>query len=388
MSQPMMKRLAVALLIETSNSYARGLLRGIGSYIHEHGRWIISLPEQRRGEVLPDWLENWSGDGIIARVENHSIAKVVRKARLPVVDVSAGRFLPDVPCVETHNENIARLGVEHFVERGFRNLAFCGDPAFHWANERQDFFQKKARELGLGCQVFVSTSGSEEHSLIRQQQEMREWVLGLPKPIGVMACYDIKAQQLLEVCRSVGTAVPEEVAVLGVDDDELLCSITTPPLSSVILNTHQTGYEAAHLLDRMLAGEEVEAVVHLINPLGIHTRQSTDVLAIEDRDVATSVRFIREHACDGINVEDVLGTVLLSRRVLERLFKKYLGHTPHEEIVRVKVERVKRLLSETDLGVGEVARRTGFRHVEYLSATFKKITGIAPITYRRQSRGK
>jgi LacI family transcriptional regulator len=381
-------RPAVALLIETSNAYARGILLGIVSYIRAHQPWSIYLPEQGRGDTSAEWLLRWRGDGLIARIENKRIAALVGQTGLPVVDVSAGRYLPRAPCVETDNLAIARAAVDHLLERGFRNLAFCGDPVFAWSNERQEYFQQIVAQKGLHGFVFASSSGRTRKVLLaRQQQELTEWVRSLPKPAGVFACYDIKAQQLLEVCRAIDLAVPEELAVLGVDNDELLCNLATPPLSSVILNTQRTGYEAAALLDRLLTGQEIPAEIARIAPLGIQTRQSTDTSVIDDREVATAVRFIREHACDGINVEDVLSAVPLSRRVLERLFRKYLGRTPHEEIVRLKVERVKMLLAETDLSMVEIARRSGFHHVEYLSAAFKRTLGMAPSQYRRQSQG-
>jgi LacI family transcriptional regulator len=382
-------RPAVALLIETSNAYARGLLLGIVSYVRAHQPWSIYLPEQGRGDPSADWLLRWRGDGLIARIETKHIARIVAQTGLPVVDVSAGRYLPHVPCVETDNRAIAQLAIEHFLERGFRNLAFCGEPVFAWSNERQHYFQEIAMQKGLRCFVFAPSSGRGRKKVLlaRQQQELTEWVRSLPKPAGVFACYDIKAQQLLEVCRMLGLAVPEELAVLGVDNDELLCNLATPPLSSVILNTHRTGYEAAALLDRLLAGHKVPPKVFPIAPLGIQTRQSTDILAIDNCEVAAAVRFIREHACTGINVEDVLAAAPLSRRVLESLFRKYLGRTPHEEIVRLKVERVKLLLAETNLSMAEIARHSGFHSVEYLSAAFKKTVGVSPRQYRRQSQG-
>lgn len=382
-------RPAVALLIETSNAYARGLLLGIVSYIQTHQPWSIYLPEQGRGDPSADWLLRWRGDGLIARIENARIADIVARTGLPVVDVSAGRYLPHVPCVETDNQVIAQAAVEHFVERGFRNVAFCGEPVFAWSNERQHYFQDIAAQKGLRCFLFTPSlgRGRKKVFLAQQQQELAEWVRSLPKPAGVFACYDIKAQQLLEVCRTLGLAVPEELAVLGADNDELLCNLATPPLSSVILNTQRTGYEAAALLDRLLTGQKVPPEVVRIAPLGIQTRQSTDTLAIDNREVAEAMRFIREQACAGINVEDVLSAVPLSRRVLESRFRKYLGRTPHEEIVRLKVERVKLLLAETDLNMAEIARRSGFHHVEYLSTAFKKTVGISPREYRRQSQG-
>ena len=198
-----------------------------------------------------------------------------------------------------------------------------------------------------------------------------------------MACYDIKAQQLLDVCRELNIAVPEEVAVIGVDNDELLCELADPPLSSVISNTHRTGYEAASLLNQMMSGVKVEPEASLIRPLGIKTRQSTDTLAIDDADVAAAVRFIRENAWKGINVSDVLREVPVTRRSIESRFRKILGRTPHEEITRLKIDRVRQLLLETDLSLSAIARRTGFQHDEYLSVAFKKAVGVSHSHFRR-----
>ena len=172
------------------------------------------------------------------------------------------------------------------------------------------------------------------------------------------------------------------VAVIGVDNDELLCELSDPPLSSVIPNSHRTGYEAAKLLDEMMRGKTARGETHLIPPLGIATRQSTDVLAIEDRNVARAVRFIRQHACDGINVKDVLKEVPHSRTLLESHFKKLLGRTPHEEILRVKLNRVKQLLTDTDLSLEQIAQRAGFPHVEYLSVAFHREVGMPPSKFR------
>lgn len=382
----MKRRPAVALLVETSNSYARGLLEGVIAYVREHSAWSIVLPEQERGARPPVWLENWRGDGIIARIETPQIAQAVCKTGLPVVDVSAARRVLDVPWVETDDAAIARLAAEHLMERGFRNLGFCGEPEFNWSKWRCDCFQQIVEQRG--CRFFNFTSQSRYAPNYRWDQEKRrliEWVSSLPKPVGIMACYDIKAQQLLDTCREIDVSVPEEVAVVGVDNDELLCNLSTPPLSSVIPDTHRTGYEAARLLDRLMAGEKIPAEAHLIEPLGIATRQSSDVLAIEDRQIAAAVRFIREHACDGINVKDVLRIVPLSRRVLEARFRKIMGHTPHEAIVKHRLNRVRQLLRETELPLAEIAQRAGFEHVEYLSVTFKRHFGVPPGRFRQQT---
>ena len=381
------KRRSVALLVETSNAYARGLLQGIVQYVREqHTPWSMHLFEQGRGDRPPPWLAKWKGDGIIARIENRDIARVVRKTGLPIVDVSAARTMTDVPCVETNDKAIAQLAAQHLLERGFRNFGFCGETPFKWAEWRRDYFCEYLQQHGYPCAVY-ETSASDVHGTSdREQQRMIAWLRELPKPIGIMACYDIKAQQLLDACRVLGAAVPEEIAVIGVDNDELLCNLSCPPLSSVQPDTLRTGYAAAACLDRMMSGDDVPPDLILLDPVGVVTRQSTDVLAIEDRNVAAAVRYIREHAYDGINVSDVLKQVPLSRRALEKRFQELIGRTPHEEIARLRIERVKQLLVETDLSMELIAERSGFSYVEYLSVAFKRATGQSPRTYRQTYR--
>jgi LacI family transcriptional regulator len=382
-----MPRRSVALLIETSNSYSRGVLEGITQYVRHHERWSIFLPEQERGGRPPQWLGRWNGDGIIARIETDEIAASLRKAKLPVVDVSAARHLPDIPWVETDDEAIAELGVQHLLDRGFRNLAYCGDPGFNWSNWRRDKIRALGESAGVAASVYDSLSrNAPKYSWDREKRGLAKWLSGLPRPIGIFACYDIQAQKLLEVCRELSIAVPEEIAVLGVDNDQLLCELSDPPLSSIICNTQRTGFEAAALLDRMMNGEQIDSAPVLVAPMGIRARQSTDILAIDDPDVATALRFIREHALEGINVADVIRHVPLSRRVLESRFKKILGRSPHEELTRLKLDRIKELLTETDLSLSDIARRTGFEHDEYMCVFFRKLKGMPPGQFRQLNR--
>jgi LacI family transcriptional regulator len=380
----MRRRRAVALLVETSNAYARGVLAGIVTYVRGHEPWSLFLPELGRGDTPPAWLARWRGDGIIARIETPEIARAVARTGLPVVDVSAGRHLPSAPWVETDDREIARLAVEHLLERGFRTLGYCGDPRFNWSRWREEHFARRAAEAGVEVRVYRSRSPAPD----RERRELAEWARRLPKPAGVLACYDIMAQRLLDACRDAGVAVPDEVAVLGVDDDPLLCDLASPPLSSVIPNTRRTGYEAAALLARLMSGERVPPEAVLVPPLGIHTRHSTDVLALEDREIAAAVRFIREHACDGATVADLLKAVPLSRRVLESRYRKATGRTPHQDLLRIRIERVKQLLAETDHSLERIAGLAGFNHPEYMSVAFKRETGMTPGRYRRRARPK
>jgi LacI family transcriptional regulator len=375
----------VALLVETSNAYARGLLRGIVSYIREHRPWSLYLSEHNRGDRPPGWLAGWKGPGIIARIETPAMAAVARKLQMPIVDVSAARLIPSLPWFETDDGAIAHLAAEHLIECGFKQFAFAGDERFNWSNWRCEHYQRSLKAAGHECHVYRPSKGFSIDDE-RQVDELAQWIRQLPKPVGIMACYDLRGQQVLDACRREGVAVPEDVAVLGVDNDDLLCELSDPPLSSVIPNAHRTGYEAARLLDEMMGGRKARGETHLIPPLGIATRQSTDVLAIEDRNVARAVHFIRQHACDGIKVNDVLRAVPHSRRLLESRFKKFLGRTPHEEILRVRLNRVKQLLTETDLSLEQIAERAGFAHVEYLSVAFRREEGMPPSAFRSLNR--
>jgi LacI family transcriptional regulator len=382
----------VALVIETSNAYARELLHGVREWLRHHGPWTLALAEAGRGAAPPPWLKGWKGDGIIARIETPAIAKAVASARLPAVDVSAARLLPDLPWLETDDRAIAHAAAEHLRERGFSQFAYVGDARFNWSRWRHDAFTAHVTGHGLRCWDFAAPvkAGRADGAPDWESElpSLMRWLKALPKPIGVFAGYDIRGVQVLEACRRLGLAVPDQVAVLGVDNDELLCDLADPPLSSVIPDVRRTGYEAASLLDRLMRGEKLRGEGRLFVPLGVATRQSTDVVAVADRHISTAVRFIREHACHGITVADIVKQVPLSRRVLETRFQKLLGRSPHEQIMAVKVDRVKRLLAETDLSLALIADRAGFKHVEYLSVAFKRQVGVTASDYRAGKRSQ
>ena len=386
MSRPVSKPAPrVAFLVETSNAYARALLRGMVGYIREHRPWSIYLAEHGRGDRPPAWLKGWDGDGIIARIENEEIARALKKVDVPMVDVSAARLLPELPWFETDDAAIARIVFDHLSERGFRHFAFCGDPRFNWSVWRGGHFVRTVTEAGYDCATYKPQRlAADDEQVV---SDIGAWLETLPKPIGVMACYDLRGQQILDACRRRGIAVPDEVAVVGVDNDELLCALSDPPLSSVIPNASKTGYDAAALLDRMMRGERFPPDAHFIPPLGVAARQSSDVLAIEDRQIVAAVRYIRAHAVEGIAAKDVLKLAPGSRRQFETKFKKLIGRTPHEEVTRVRINRVKELLCGTDLTLEAIAERTGFKHAEYLSVAFKRETGISPGRFRGQSGG-
>ena len=374
----------VAVLVEASNAYGRGLLEGIHRHLREHEPWTILLPEHGRGMPPLEMLARWRGDGIIARIETPAIAEAIRKLRrgrdLPIVDVSAGRLLAGVPYVETDDAAIARLAADHFIERDFRHLAFLGDERFRWSDNRRDAFVAAAR----GRSVAVYAPRGRIRDGAAEDEAIESWLAALPKPVGLFACYDIRGRQAIEACRRAGLSVPDQVAVLGVDDDAVLCGLTSPPLSSVIPDAIGAGRLTAELLEAMLHGERLERDEWLLPPVGIATRQSTDVLAIDDELVVAAVRHIREHACEGIKVADAVRALGVSRRVLESRFLRRVGHTPHEEIARVQFRRVEQLLAETDLPLATIAARAGFRHPEYMTVAFTRRHGMSPSRWRRK----
>ena len=384
----------VALLIESSRSYGRELLMGIAKYVRIHGPWSIEFQEGDPAEHFPKWFGRWKWDGIIARVSTVAMAEIIGRTKVPVVDLSGS--LPEFrfPRIRSDEEAVGRMAAEHLLERGFKNFAFCGFNGTDWSDLRRASFERRVAKAGFNCQAFEyegpigsgSASDYEEHGE-RHERDLMRWLQSLPKPCGLMACNDARGRQVLNGCREVGVAVPDEVAVIGVDKDEIFCELSDLPLSSVILNTQQIGFEAAALLARLMAGESADTSSILVKPLGVMARQSTDVLAMDDRHIAKALKQIREQACKGLDVESLLKSVPLSRSVLERRFSQILGISPKAEILRVRLDRVCRLLAESDLSLAEVAQKAGFEHPEYMSRLFKKKMGITPGEFRKQSAG-
>lgn len=380
-----MKR-SVALVIETSNEYARGLLRGILRYQQEHEKWTIDLPEQHRRADPPRWLRTYSGHGIIARIETKLIARAVQATQLPAVDVSSARELSTIPWVETDDRKIAQLAIQHFFEKGFRHLAFCGEGSFNWSRWRRDAFVAEAKKAGINALVFHVDDDSSGMTWPHARRRLMRWLAELPEPCGLMAAYDSLARRLIDLCIQASRRVPESIAILGVDDDPLLCQLATPPLSSIVPDSEGAGYAAAEQLDSIMSGKKIKRLDTLLPPLGIATRQSTDTFAVEDKDVSVSAHYILAHACDGIQVDDVVKQTQLTRRALETRFKKALGKTPHALIIETRLSKAERCLRETALTLEQIADRCGFEYPEYLSVLFKKHRNMTPGEYRQQHR--
>jgi LacI family transcriptional regulator len=375
----------IALLIETARSYGRGLLRGVRRYSTEHGPWSVYMELRALDSKTPAWLKHWRGDGILVRTGDKTMADAVMATELPVVVLRASRLMEGVPFVGVDNHAMGRLVLEHFMERGFHHFGVFGVETEDYFKERCDNFVIAVNEAGCKCDVYRQR-GRHEKPLDweRQQEDVAQWVLSLPKPIGVMACTDQLGFWFLDACKRAGVSVPEVVAVVGVENDESLTAMSMPPMSSVRFNGEKAGYEAAALLARLMAGEPPPREQLEIPPLGIVTRQSSDIVAVEDAEIADALRFIRENASRGISVDDVLRAVPMSRAGLDQQMRQAIGRTAKAEIGRAQLEHVKRLLAETDLSLAQIADRTGFRHPQYMAEVFKKKCGKTPGRYRAE----
>jgi LacI family transcriptional regulator len=382
----------VALLVESSRAYGRGIMAGVAKYVREHEPWSIFYQELSLCDATPAWFRKWKGEGIITRLENSDIVGLVQRLRVPVVYLRKVKNTAGMPTILTDNAASGEMCFEHFKERGFRHFAFCGFNGADYSDERREGFVRSVEKAGLQCHVFKDippsgkvTTAVYENEGLKDGAAVARWIRQLPKPVGVMACNDVRGQEVLNSCRALGVTVPDEVAVIGVDNDEVLCSLSDPPLSSVVPDTERIGYETAALLVRMMRGEKPSDAHIFIKPNCIVTRRSTEVLAVEDRQIAAVTRFIREHACDGIDVNDVLRAVPMSRSTLDRRFIAVMNRSPKDEILRVRLNRAKQLLAETDFSLPIIAEKIGLEHTEYLSRIFKKRIGMTPSEFRAQS---
>ncbi len=379
---------SVALLIETSRAYGRGLVRGAARYNRERGQWLTYLHPHGIDDPPPVWLKNWRGDGILARIGDRKTADLVLGTGLPAIDLRGMVSGLDVPLIGVDNRALTRLASDHLMERGFRHFGFCGLPpnAQHCMDQRREHFRHLVEDAGFHCHIFQARRTRSRSSDWEQtQQRIAAWIESLPKPVGLMACNDDRGMHVLDACRRVGVKVPDDVAVIGVDDDDYLCGLSIPPLSSIDANAERIGYEAAAMLDNMIDGRPAPEQPTYIQPGRVVTRQSTDVLATDDRYVVRAVSFIRENACQRIHVDDVLRKVNLSRAALEPRVKRVLGRTIYQEIQRVQIERAKDLLAGTNLPTKQIARLTGFKYVQHLSRVFRQLTGQTPGQFRKQA---
>jgi LacI family transcriptional regulator len=386
----------VALLLETSAEYGRGLLRGILRFSRLHGPWSLHVAPGHLDQVLPR-AKSWSGSGIIARIRSPEMEKVIRSTGLPFVASSLkGSRFPmggsKFGEIRSDPEAIARMGAVHLFEAGLRRFAFCGFAGCTWSTLREKAFIKFSKDGGYSCSAhhIASANWLQQPNWIEswhhEQPILVKWLQSLTKPVGLMACNDACGREVLQACAAAGLRVPDEVAVIGVDNDEMMCELSNPPLSSLALDVERAGYDAARLLDRLMSGQSAGERVVWIKPTHVAVRRSTDVIAHEDSVVAKALRFIRDHGRRNLSVDNVTEEVGVSRRTLERRFFRATGRTVLAEITRCRLERAKQLLLETDLPSHKVAAEAGFGSLKSFHRTFSHKEGRTPMNFRRNSK--
>ncbi len=377
----------VALIIETSGVYGRTVLSGIIRYMRVHESWSVFLEQRDLRKQPPSWLDTWQGDGIISRATTPRLAQAIQCTGVPLVELTDRHGESLLPQVRSDDAAIGRMGAEHLLERGFNRFAFCGFSREAWSRRREEAFKATVLERsGVDCQVYNSPwHGPAANSWDEERSQLESWLASCETPLGILACNDVRGQHIHEACANLGMSVPEQVAILGVDNDDLICRLCTPPLSSVMPNAEAVGFRAAETLAKLMDGQQDVQPVSLLPPIGIATRQSTDVVAINDRAVADALQYIRLHACEGLTVDEVVGANKVSRSTLERQVRKFLRRTPQEEIRRVQVNRAQELLMTTKLSLEKIAPMCGFEHPEYLHVVFKRVTGQTPGEFRKDA---
>jgi LacI family transcriptional regulator len=379
----------IALSIDLSSSYGRQILRGIIAYVQKHRSWQIEM-RNAMPYVSPPQLARWKGDGMIVQVYNEDQAETIRRKGIPVVNITSALLHPPLPTVSLDNEAIGRMAAEHLLAKGLRNFAFVGPAYVRFSLRRLAGFQQTIEGHGLSCGTSLFCGRRHEvpvpPSLMVRASTHRRWLRGLDLPVGVLAADDRVGYGVLEACRDLGIACPDEVALVGVDNDEMLCTLSSARMSSVDTNAQQAGYEAAGLLEGLMKGAAAPAEPVEVKPVGVVQRNSSDILAVKDADVAEALRFIRNHAGEPIDVSDVMKIAAISRRSLERRFRESVGRGIYQEIRRLRIERAKQLLAETDWPIMRVARESGFNSFLRFEATFRGLEGMPASRFRKMVR--
>lgn len=377
----------VAVLVDTSRSYGRDIVRGIRRYVAEQGPWSLYLEPRDLRSSFPGWLQKWPGDGILARTVDANLLRELKATKLPVIELRTTVLKHPFPYVGMDNLIVGERVARHFLDRGFRRFACYLDNGERFFQQRCESFTATLKAQGFECSVFETDAPSKgELSWDQHQQNLADWLSSLEKPCGLFATNDQLGFWVLDAARRAGISVPEQLAVIGAENDKTLCETAWPPLSSVQLRGQNAGYLAAKLLDEWMTNKVIPPKETLLPPGDIIVRQSSDIVAVEDERVARALHYIRRKAADGIGVDDVAREVALSRSALERRMKAMIGRSPGEELIRIRFSQVERLLAQTDLTLDAIAERAGFKHPQYMAEAFRKRFEMTPGEYRKRNR--
>ncbi len=377
----------VLLIFPSRSGDSAEMLKGIMHHQRTHRPWVVSLHSDHQVESDADWVKSQKWHGVISCHTTPALVETCSQLLVPLVDLGDGLVDRNVAKIRPDNVAIGHVGAEFFMERKFRNFAFYGYSNLTWATERRAGFVEALELAGHRCDVLEADHPGEITPVWESKQTglLATWLRTLREGSAVMTGDDLCAQQVIRAAHAAGLTVPEKIAVLGANNDAMQCDLTEPSLSSVAINRFEAGRRAAEILDQIMISGRPLAVDLKIEPQGVVARKSTDILAMRDKNVAIALNYIREHACKGITVDQVLARAFMSRSQLEHKFRRFVGRSPQVEIRRAQVAKISELLSDTDLPLKEIAEQTGFVHVEYLCVVFKRITGETPGQFRART---
>lgn len=388
-----MKTPKVVLRTDFSRVCGKGILLGVSKYCNLFTNWELDTkpPFYLSSSKLHDntqFPENWLADAFIT--DSTTIPESVQKAQIPVIGIHIQGWVPGAPNIVAKSQQLAEIAFEYFKGLGFTQYAYCGFEEIFWAVERGECFRKLI--LNNNSQFKISIYGIENDSGYfvwdKVNYQLSEWLKQLPYPTALFACNDDCAKLISSACKTAKIRVPEDISILGVDNDEVVCLTSYPPLSSIALDFEKAGFEAAKLLDsimkKKISLESQQTIT--INPIKVVPRRSTDFLAINDAEVVNSLEFIRLNMRKNINVEDVVNNSSISRRALEYRFRKVLGNSIYNQIRRIRVEQICSMLIETNLSISQIAHEFGLVELEHFSRYFRAEKGISPNDFRKKHR--
>ena len=383
-----MKVPKIAILVDTSTGWGRRIVRGVLDYTTQHGPWHVWIEARGQNEIFNVPQES-DIDGIIARVSTPKLVRQLHQRNIPTVNIS-GLVLKnsDFPRITTDWDAAARLAEEHFRDRALRNFAYAGPIHLSYVHEHEMAFKNVLAETGTSCHLFQPEANPDNQQWSYQHKLLTCWLKSLPKPVGIFTWGFQIGRDIISVCRDAGISVPHDVAVLGGDYDELLSDSCHPALSGIVTPARQIGYQATQMLHSIMSGKEISQKNIFIKPEEIEKRLSTEMLAINDPKMIKALEFLRDHACEQIQVEDILKVVPMARRSLERRFMQYLGRNPAQEMRRLRINQARELLVKTDLSLDDIAEACGYASYNYLGNVFKAETGYSPGRYRIIARGR
>lgn len=380
-------RHSISLLFNANKVYDRQVIEGIGHYLQSSRvDWDIYLEEDFLCRM--DHFNDWGGDGVIADFDDPAIQDSLKNCPVPVVGVG-GSYVneadyPDVPYVATDNLEVVKAAYEHLKQKGIERFAFYGFPAdegHRWARERESAILALCKEDGYECAIYRGHPTRPE-TWQYTMNRLTDWIAGLPNPIGIISVTDARARHLLQACDHIDKLVPDQISIVGIDDDDIARNLSRISLSSVTQGCFEMGYQAAKLLHRRLENPNLKNKRVLVPPAGVAQRQSTDFKALNDPYVIQAMHYIRQHACRGVKVDQVLDYVGISRSNLEHRFKAERGHSIHTELHNEKLERACELLLQSDASTSEIAQQSGYPSLQYMYAVFRKHYNQTPKEYR------